>query len=57
MGANLREVNSEYMALWLHTILYFLTTCAIYYRQVRKNRRHIREADSLIAQGNKEVLE
>lgn len=37
MGANLRDVAGEYQALWLQTVVYFLTTCAVYRHQIRSS--------------------
>lgn len=44
MGAELHEVATEYRALWLQTGIYFLTTCAVYRRQIMLSRKHIIEA-------------
>ncbi len=41
MGASLHEVATEYRALWLQTGIYFLTTCAVYRRQIMLSRKHI----------------
>jgi ABC-2 type transport system permease protein len=39
MGATLSDVISEYRILWLHTILYFCSSCFVYYRQVNRARQ------------------
>lgn len=43
MGATLNEVAFEYQALWLQTGFYFITTCAVYRRQILKSRKHMIE--------------
>lgn len=43
MGATLPEVLFEYKALWIQTVLYFLTTCIVYRRQIILSRKHAME--------------
>lgn len=40
MGATLQEVLFEYRALWIQTVLYFLTTCWVYRHQILLSRKH-----------------
>ena len=40
MGATLDEVAPEYRALWVQTLIYLLTTCAVYKRQIYLSRRN-----------------
>ena len=39
MGASLDEVSSEYIALWIQTVVYFITTCLVYRRHIIRSRR------------------
>ena len=41
MGASLADVSAEYHALWIQTGIYFLTTCAVYRRQITMSRKHV----------------
>lgn len=43
MGATLPEVLFEYKALWIQTLVYFVTTCLVYRRQIILSRRHAME--------------
>ena len=43
MGATLQDVTSEYVCLWVQTIVYFLATCAVYRYQLLHTRRHARQ--------------
>ncbi len=38
MGALLEDVMFEYVALWIQTAFYFLTSCASYYYMIRQGR-------------------
>lgn len=40
MGATLGDVHIEYTALWIQVLIYFVTTCLVYYQQIRLSRRH-----------------
>jgi ABC-2 type transport system permease protein len=40
MGASLSDVELEYQALWLQTLVYFLMTCLVYRFQIIQARRH-----------------
>lgn len=39
MGASLEGIQSEYTALWLQTIVYFVTTCLVYSWQLGVSRK------------------
>ena len=39
MGATLSDVLPEFRALWLHTGIYFTTTCIVYRRQIQISHR------------------
>ena len=39
MGALLNEVSFEYKALWLQTIIYFITTCLVYNWYIIRSRK------------------
>ena len=39
MGAGLSEVSFEYRGLWIQCIVYFLTSCLIYRREIKKVTR------------------
>lgn len=39
MGATLSDVISEYRMLWVHTILYFCSSCIVYYLQINRARQ------------------
>jgi ABC-2 type transport system permease protein len=41
MGATLRDVSFEYLTLWLQTVVYFITACAVYRRQIIKSGKFI----------------
>lgn len=43
MGAELADVRTEYLVLWLQAGIYFLTTCIVYRRQIMISRRHAME--------------
>lgn len=43
MGATLYDVLPEFRALWLHTGIYFITTCIVYRRQIQISHRHVEE--------------
>lgn len=45
MGANINDVQPEYIALWIQTLVYFVATCFIYRYQLA---RAIEQADSKI---------
>lgn len=40
MGANLSDVQIEYQALWIQTLVYFLLTCAVYRFQLNMAKKH-----------------
>ena len=40
MGATLQDIRTEYIALWIQTVAYFLAACAVYRHQLRMTRRH-----------------
>ena len=43
MGATLADVLPEFRALWIHTGIYFITTCIVYRRQIQISHRHVEE--------------
>ena len=43
MGATLSDVLPEFRALWMHTGIYFITTCIVYRRQIQISHRHVEE--------------
>jgi len=40
MGATLHDVNTEYLALWIQALLYFLIACGVYRHQIIVSRNH-----------------
>lgn len=40
MGGTLQDIQTEYKALWIQTLVYFFTTCAVYRYQIINARRH-----------------
>nr|MBP7472360.1 ABC transporter permease [Prevotella sp.] len=40
MGATLQDVQQEYQALWVQTIVYFFAACAVYRYQINQARLH-----------------
>ena len=44
MGASIGDVLTEYQALWLHVLFYFVVACLVYRRQIQQARRHAEEA-------------
>jgi ABC-2 type transport system permease protein len=40
MGGTLGDVLTEYHALWLHVLIYFVIACLVYRVQVDRARRH-----------------
>lgn len=43
MGATLNDVQTEYRILWIQAIVYFITACAVYRRQLSISRYKVRE--------------
>lgn len=43
MGAVLADVATEYKALWIQTLVYFITTCVVYRHQITMSRKHVYE--------------
>jgi ABC-2 type transport system permease protein len=41
MGANLYDINREYIALWIQTGFYFLTTLLVYTLQITNSRKKV----------------
>lgn len=41
MGATLPEVTTEYVALWIQAVVYFITTCIVYRWQVKITDREL----------------
>ena len=48
MGASLADIQLEYQALWLQTLVYFLVTCAVYRFQIISAHRHANERISIL---------
>jgi ABC-2 type transport system permease protein len=44
MGGTLHDIQPEYQALWIQTLVYFLMTCLVYRFQIISARRHALEA-------------
>ena len=40
MGATLENIQPEYIALWIQTLVYFLVTCVVYQFQLNQTRNH-----------------
>ena len=40
MGATLENIQPEYIALWIQTLVYFLVTCVVYQYQLNQTRDH-----------------
>lgn len=40
MGATLQDIRTEYIALWIQTVVYFLTACAVYRHQLKLTLQH-----------------
>ncbi len=40
MGATLENIQPEYIALWIQTLVYFLVTCVVYQYQLNQTRNH-----------------
>ncbi len=40
MGASLPDIEPEYQALWIQTIVYFIITCLVYRYQIINARKH-----------------
>ena len=57
MGGTLSDVEPEYIALWVQTLVYFLLTCAVYQFQLNHTRRHAREHISELQQKVREAME
>ena len=48
MGANLQDVQQEYIVLWIQTLLYFFTTCIVYrYQIINTQKRAIQRFKEL----------
>lgn len=43
MGATLADIRTEYIALWVQTIVYFFATCLVYRQQVIARDKKIRD--------------
>lgn len=39
MGATIQDIRSEYMALWIQTLIYFVLACFVYRYQLKQTRR------------------
>lgn len=40
MGAELQQVRTEYTALWIQAVVYFISACLVYRRQIEMSRRN-----------------
>lgn len=56
MGATLDEMHTEYIALWIQTIIYFFTTCVVYRNQIRITRSHASSQFETIRQKAREAI-
>jgi len=45
MGATIRQITFEYASLWIQTAVYFLTTTAAYYWQIKKSSSKNKEIE------------
>lgn len=43
MGASFADIYPEFIAMWVQAGFYFLSTCFIYYRQIKKAKKLFRE--------------
>ena len=43
MGGSLEDIRTEYEALWLQVIIYFLLSCAVYQVQINRAIEHVHE--------------
>jgi ABC-2 type transport system permease protein len=48
MGGTLHDIQPEYQALWIQTLVYFLITCLVYRFQIISARRHALEAKKAV---------
>ena len=48
MGGTLHDIQPEYQALWIQTLVYFLMTCLVYRFQIIRARRHALEAKKAV---------
>ena len=39
MGASASEIKFENVGLWMQTLIYFITTSILYYREIKKNEK------------------
>ena len=39
MGASVSEIKFETVGLWMQTLIYFITTSILYYREIKKNEK------------------
>jgi ABC-2 type transport system permease protein len=40
MGASLSDIEPQFQALWIQTLVYFLLTCVVYRYQINSTRAH-----------------
>lgn len=50
MGATLGDIQTEYQALWIQVLAYFLLTCLVYRYQINHTRRHAIERLEILRQ-------
>lgn len=48
MGTTLQDIEGEYQALWVQSLIYFFTTCIVYRYQIIATRRHAIERIEMI---------
>lgn len=57
MGATLTDIKTEYQALWIQVLVYFLVTCVVYRYQINQTRRHAYERMESLKMKAKEARE
>ena len=57
MGATLADVQLEYHAMWIQTVVYFFATCLIYRFQIISAHRHANERIQILKEKAKAIRE
>ena len=57
MGATLADVQLEYHAMWIQTVVYFFATCLIYRFQIISAHRHANERIHILKEKAKAIRE
>jgi ABC-2 type transport system permease protein len=50
MGASLSDIEPQFQALWIQTLVYFLLTCVVYRYQINSTRVHAIERVRMLRQ-------